>query len=249
MLIDTMTRNVLSNELQTAKPARSGLQSKQLTGLVLNDISQIVASALGSLNWRSFGLKCKKKLLFRIFLLMMDAIDHPNYWWSYLCQIRSVPLPPHVAKIFEFWGRWRTHQMVGVVVLQSRSWFCWMFGNSSASILLIQDTVDWSLDPLLKSNIFKPPNVVVATNLCNGSYLLLVSRPTTPFRTFDSHRIRRVRKSNTRISPLSKPAHTQRSSFLCASPNATAQQSRDPFEFCRKIWFGIDRETTKKNLN
>lgn len=61
MLIDTMTRNVLSNELQTAKPARSGLQSKQLTGLVLNDISQIVASALGSLNWRSFGLKCKKE--------------------------------------------------------------------------------------------------------------------------------------------------------------------------------------------
>lgn len=112
-----------------------------------------------------------------------------------------------------------------------------MLGNSSASILLIQDTVDWSLDPLLKSNIFKPPNVVVATNLFSGSYLLFVSRPTTPFRTFDSHRICKVRKSNTRISPLSKPAQTHRSSVLYALPNATAQQSRVPFPPCWKVRF------------
>lgn len=38
-LIDAMTRSVLSNELHTAKPARSGLQSKQFTGLLLTDNS------------------------------------------------------------------------------------------------------------------------------------------------------------------------------------------------------------------
>lgn len=52
-----MTRNVLSNELQTAKPARSGLQSKQFTGLLLIDISKMVFSALGPFDELSFGLK------------------------------------------------------------------------------------------------------------------------------------------------------------------------------------------------
>lgn len=104
-----------------------------------------------------------------------------------------------------------------------------MLNNSSASILLTHETPELSFEFPSKLNTFKPPNVVLATKFFNCSYLLFVSRPQTPFRTLDSHRICKVRKSNTRISPLSKPAQTHRSSLLCESPNATDQQSREQF--------------------